>query len=156
VEAEEFLRMVDLGDRRARLRAGVGGYHPGLRGVSRSYLEATQALDLGRRLRPDADVHQHDELIPHLLLTQSPHLGERYVQHLLGGLLAGDKGGVLLETLESHLATGSVKETAERLHLHRHTILYRLEKIRELVPGSLDDPANRGALRLAVDVRRLL
>ena len=155
-EAEAFLRLLYLGDRRARLRAGVGGYHAGLRGVSRSYLEATQALDLGRRLHADAEVHQHDELIPQLLLTQSPHLGERYVHHLLGRLLASDKGGQLLETLDTYLATGSVKEAAERLHVHRHTVLYRLEKLRELVPGGLDDPANRGALRLALDVRRLL
>lgn len=155
-DAEAFLRELDLGDRRLRLRAGIGGYHSGLRGVSRSYLEAIQALEVGRRLRPDAEVHQHDALIPLLLLTQSPHLGERYVQHQLGRLLAADRTGTLLETLDSYLATGSVKDAATALHLHRHTILYRLEKLRGLLPDGIEDSGARAALRLALDCRRLL
>ena len=56
------------GTARARVRAGIGGYHPGLRGISRSYLEAQQAIEAGRKLRPEAVVHRHDELIPRLAL----------------------------------------------------------------------------------------
>lgn len=155
-EVDAFLRQVDLGDRRGRLRAAIGGYHQGLRGVSRSYLEATQALELGRRLRPDALIHHHDELIPLLLLAQSPHLGERFVQHLLGRLLEADRNGSLLETLDAYLAAGSVKDAAASLHLHRHTVLYRLDKVRDLLPGPLDDPTERINLRLALDLRKLL
>ena len=155
-EADAFLRGLELPDARTRLRAAVGGFHPGLRGISRSYLEATQALDLGRRLRPEAVLHHHDELIPYLLMTQSPHLAERYVEHELGRLLEADRNGSLVETLVAYLATGSVKLTAERLHLHRHTVLYRLEKLRGVLPGRLDDPDAQGRLRLALDLRRLL
>lgn len=155
-ELDTFLRQLELGDRRARLRAAVGGQHQGLRGVSRSYLEATQALELGRRLQPDRVIHHHDELIPLLLLTQAPHLAGRYVDRLLGRLLAADRNGSLLETLDAYLAAGSVKDAASALHLHRHTVLYRLEKIRDLVPGSLDDASTRASLRLALDVRKLL
>ncbi|HEX6487821.1 MAG TPA: helix-turn-helix domain-containing protein [Candidatus Dormibacteraeota bacterium] len=155
-EVDLFLRRLELGDRRLRLRAAIGGYHQGLRGVSRSYLEATQALELGRRLHPETRIQHHDELIPLLLLAQSPHLAERYVQHLLGRLLDADRNGSLLETLDAYLAAGSVKEAAAALHLHRHTVLYRLDKLRELVPGSLDDPGTRTNLRLALDVRKLL
>jgi sugar diacid utilization regulator len=155
-ELDSFLRRLDLGDRRARLRAAIGGYHQGLRGVSRSFLEATQALELGRRLQPEVALYHHDELIPLLLLTQSPHLAERYVHRLLGRLLEADRNGSLLQTLDAYLAAGSVKEAAAALHLHRHTVLYRLEKIRELVPGDLDQAATRINLRLALDVKRLV
>src|SRR5260370_1131954 len=50
------------GSARARVRAGIGGYHPGLRGISRSYLEAQQAIEAGRKLRPDDVSHKHDEV----------------------------------------------------------------------------------------------
>src|SRR6266540_2773816 len=66
------------GQLRARVRAGIGGYHPGLHGISRSYLEAQQAIEAGRKLRPDTLVHGHDEVIPHLVLAQNPHLAERF------------------------------------------------------------------------------
>ena len=115
---------------RARVRAGIGGYHPGLRGISRSYLEAQQAIEAGRKLRPEAVVHRHDELIPHLVLTQNPRLAERFVAHNLGRLMDAKvrNRGQLLETLEAYLVRGSVKDAAAALGLHRHTVLYRLDK----------------------------
>src|SRR5436853_204467 len=70
----------------AHVRAGIGDYHPGLHGISRSYLEAQQAFETGRKLRPDSVVHGHDEVIPHLVLTQNPRLAERFVAHSLGRL----------------------------------------------------------------------
>src|SRR6202163_902757 len=75
------------GTARARVRAGIGGYHPGLRGISRSYLEAQQAIEAGRKLRPEGVVHRHDEVIPHLVLAQNPRLAERFVVHSLGPLM---------------------------------------------------------------------
>src|SRR6202035_1442939 len=93
------------GTARARVRAGIGGYHPGLRGISRSYLEAQQAIEAGRKLRPEGVAHRHDELIPHLVLTQNPRLAERFVVHSLGPLMDRKLRNreQLLETLEAYL-----------------------------------------------------
>lgn len=146
------------GGLRARIRAGIGGYHPGLRGISRSYLEAQQALEVGRKLRPDALAHGHDEVIPHLVLAQSPLLAERFVAHTLGRLNDPKVRNreQLLETLEAYLNRGSVKDAAADLNLHRHTVLYRLDRLRELLGGGLDSPATRMRLQLALDLRKLL
>ena len=145
-----------LAEQRPRLRAGLGGRHPGLRGISRGYLEAQQAVDVGRQLRPDALLHQHDEIAPYLVLTQNPLVAERYVEHVLGKLLAAGSRAVLLETLEALLAAGSIKDAAARLHLHRHTVLYRLAKLKELLGFDPDRPEARTKLQLALDLRRLL
>jgi sugar diacid utilization regulator len=163
-EASEFVRRLDAeavsrsGAVRARVRAGIGGYHAGLRGVSRSYLEAQQALEAGRKLRPDAVVHQHDEVIPYLVLAQNPVLADRFVRDSLGPLLDPRTRNreQLLETLEAYLAAGSVKDAAAALNLHRHTVLYRLDRLRELLGPGLDQPATRLRLQLASDLRRLL
>jgi DNA-binding PucR family transcriptional regulator len=146
------------GPAKARVRAGIGGYHPGLRGISRSYLEAQQAIEAGRKLRPDAVVHRHDEVIPQLVLAQNPLLAERFVAHSLGRLTDGRvrNRDQLLETLEVYLTSGSVKDAAAALNLHRHTVLYRLEKLRDLLGGDLDSPATRLQLQLALDLRKLL
>jgi purine catabolism regulator len=143
---------------KARVRAGIGGYYPGLRGISRSYLEAQQAIEVGRKLRPDAVVHRHDEVIPQLVLAQNPLLAERFVAHSLGRLTDGKVRNreQLLETLEAYLTSGSVKDAAAALNLHRHTVLYRLEKLRDLLGGDLDSPATRLQLQLALDLRKLL
>jgi sugar diacid utilization regulator len=146
------------GTARARVRAGIGGYHPGLRGISRSYLEAQQAIEAGRKLRPEAVAHGHDEVIPHLVLTQNPRLAERFVTHSLGPLLDHKTRNreQLLTTLEAYLVHGSVKDAAAALNLHRHTVLYRLDKLRELLGAEMDTPAGRLRLQLALDLRKLL
>jgi sugar diacid utilization regulator len=146
------------GTARARLRAGIGGYHAGLRGISRSYLEAQQAIETGRKLRPESIVHGHDEVIPHLVLAQNPRLAERFVAHTLGRLMDPKvrHRESLLETLEAYLGRGSVKDAAAELDLHRHTVLYRLDKLRELLGGDLDSPSARWRLRLALDLQKLL
>jgi PucR family transcriptional regulator, purine catabolism regulatory protein len=146
------------GTARARVRAGIGGYHPGLRGISRSYLEAQQAIEAGRKLRPDTVAHRHDEVIPHLVLAQNPRLAERFVAHSLGPLLDPKTRNreQLLDTLEAYLAQGSVKDAAAALNLHRHTVLYRLDKLRELLGPELDTPASRLRLQLALDLRKLI
>ena len=142
----------------ARVRAGIGGYHPGLHGVARSYLEAQQAFEAGRKLRPDSVIHGHDEVIPQLVLAQNPILAERFVAHSLGRLLDPKVRNreQLLETLEAYLAKGSVKDAASELGLHRHTVLYRLGKLKELLGGDLDLPATRLRLQLALDLQKLL
>jgi DNA-binding PucR family transcriptional regulator len=141
---------------RARVRAGLGGEHPGLRGISRSYLEAQQAVEVGRKLWPERLLHHYDEVAPYLVLAQNPMVLERYVQHVLGPLTRADGRGALMETLEAVLARGTVKEAAAELRLHRHTVLYRMEKLRELLGGDPDEPALRQRLQLALDLRKLL
>jgi sugar diacid utilization regulator len=145
------------GNLRARVRAGIGGYHPGLHGISRSYLEAQQAIEAGRKLHPDAIAHGHDEVIPHLVLAQNPRLAERFVAHTLGKLLDPKlrNRAQLMETLEAFLARGSVKDAASALGLHRHTVLYRLDKLKDLL-GDLDVPATRLRLQLALDLQKIL
>jgi hypothetical protein len=156
VEEDVLAMLSELRRGRARVRAGLGAEHPGLRGTSRSYLEAQQAVEVGRKLQPDALLYQHDEVAPYLVLAQNPLVAERYVRHVLGELIEADPRGSLMETLEALLSHATVKDAAAGLSLHRHTVLYRIEKLRELVGGDLDDPAIRKRLQLALDLRKLL
>jgi DNA-binding PucR family transcriptional regulator len=140
---------------RPRFRAGLGGEYAGLRGISRSYLEAHQAVDIGRKLQPEAVLHHHDQVAPYLVLAQNPVVAERYVKHVLGSLQAPDRKP-LLETVEAVLTFGSVKAAAAHLGLHRHTVLYRMEKVTELLGADPNLPALRHRLQLALYLRKLL
>jgi DNA-binding PucR family transcriptional regulator len=119
-------------------------------------LEAQQALEIGRKLQAGAGLHDYDQVAPYLILAQNPLVAERYVEHVLGRLLAADSRGTLLETLEAFLTHASLKGAAAGLHLHRHTVLYRLERIKELLEVDLDDPVVRHRVKMALDLRRLL
>src|SRR3989442_9471466 len=49
------------GPARARVRAGIGGYHPGLRRISRPHLETQQANEAGGKLPAHEAFHKQDQ-----------------------------------------------------------------------------------------------
>lgn len=63
----------------------------------------------------------------------------------------------LLQTLETFLeADGNVAGTAQRLYTHRHTIYYRLERVRELTGLDVASSEGREKLSLGLKAMRVL
>ena len=61
------------------------------------------------------------------------------------------RGSDLIKTLSIYFDTGTnASETADRLFLHRNSLLYRLERIQELTGLDLKNPDARLALQLGL------
>jgi purine catabolism regulator len=140
---------------------GIGRPKPGLGGIHPSHREAEQALVMGLKLDPAAAVVSFTDLGLHRLLfsmAQHPELHEFY-RDSLGVLIAYDEkgGGDLLRTLDAFFRChGSPTETAQRLKLHRNTVLYRLRRIEEVGRLRLGDPDTRLNLQLCLRIREVL
>jgi purine catabolism regulator len=62
-----------------------------------------------------------------------------------------------METLEAFFAChGNLSQTANRLHIHRNTLTYRLERISAITQLDLDDPDARFSLQLALKLRPVM
>ena len=93
-----------------------------------------------------------------LLLRESPELWDFY-RTTLAALTDYDRKqhAELLKTLEAFFANlGNLARAAEALHVHRNTLLYRLERITEISGLNLDDSEERLALWLALKAHRVL
>ncbi|MCC7022782.1 MAG: helix-turn-helix domain-containing protein [Thermomicrobiales bacterium] len=140
---------------------GAGTVREGLQGIRRSHAEARQALLLGRRLSGPNHLTLFGELGVYRLIFAAeslPELGDLY-QQTLGDLLAYDRqnSADLVSTLRAFFeANGSPKEAAERLGVHRNTVLYRLDRIREITGFDLDDAGVRMRLQFALHVHLAL
>ncbi|OBC10042.1 hypothetical protein A5784_04925 [Mycobacterium sp. 852013-50091_SCH5140682] len=67
-----------------------------------------------------------------------------------------DRGSDLLGTLAVYLAeNGNVSSAARRLHLNRHSLMYRLNRIEELTHRHLESHEDRLLLDISMRVRRL-
>jgi len=91
------------------------------------------------------------------LLAGSPELSKFYNETL--GELANENpnSAEFLTTLEAFFEEhGNLTRTAKRLHVHRNTLLYRMERIREISGLELDNPDTRLAVHLALRIRRIL
>ena len=113
----------------------------------RSLREAEQALVLGRQLL-DTRVLDFSDLGVYrllVLLRESPELWEFY-RATLASLADYDhrQGAELLKTLETFFTNlGNLARTAEALHVHRNTLLYRLDRIGEISGLDLGDAEDR-------------
>ncbi|MGE3910130.1 MAG: helix-turn-helix domain-containing protein [Chloroflexota bacterium] len=140
---------------------GVGRHHPGIAGLALSFREAEQALAIGRALLGgDRSVHFEQLGVQRLLfqLRDNPELASFY-DDLLGKLQAHDErqGAELVNTLEAFFEChGNHVRTAQRLHLHRNTLLYRLDRARTVLGIDLDDAETRLALQVALKIGRVI
>ncbi len=91
------------------------------------------------------------------LLVGSPELRKFYYETL--GPLTEDtpQNEDFLITLDAFFEEhGNLTRTAKRLHIHRNTLLYRMERIKEISGLDLDNPETRLAVHLALRIRRIL
>ena len=91
------------------------------------------------------------------LLIGSPELTKFYYETL--GELAEEtpQNTEFLATLDAFFEEhGNLTRTAKRLHIHRNTLLYRMDRIREISGLDLDNPETRLAVHLALRIRRIL
>ena len=138
---------------------GYGGVRSGASEVAAGAREAEQALTMGRRLfGPDSATAFNDLGLYRLLYALQPLPEMRaFRDDSLARLRAKDRAGVLLQTLGAYLATnGSPTDAADRLHLHRNTVLYRLGRIEDLLGVDLRNAEVRLSLHLALKIGEVL
>src|SRR5690606_20501263 len=113
------------------LNVGVGRWYPGLSGLAKSYRDAVAAIELGRRLVGSGQVHALDNVG---IAAYVGPADQRTKVDLAGHLLRPlDDEPELIHTLEVFFADDCRPlSTAERLAVHRNTLAYRLDKIRDL------------------------
>jgi purine catabolism regulator len=140
--------------------AGLGQPGIGPADMRRSYGEARDAARLGRQvLGPGRCALPADLGVCRLLLRlRGGSALEEFIQSTVGPLLADRRSGeALLETLDVFFAcNGNVSEAARRLHLQRNSMIYRLNRARELLGRDLEDAEVRLSLQLALKARRVL
>jgi DNA-binding PucR family transcriptional regulator len=137
-----------------RCRVGVGGACERPADFPRSFNEAQLALKMQDASGGSDQVIVFDQLGVYRILAgvEDASSIERFVDDWLGSLLAYDtkKRSELVPTLSRYLECGgSYDATAQALAVHRSTLKYRLQRIREISGHDLSDPDSVFNLQLA-------
>jgi purine catabolism regulator len=115
-------------------------------------------MSIAERLNEHAPLYFGNLSVYRLLyqLEGNPELAA-FCRETLGPLLDYEGGGDLLETLEAFCdRLGNLSQTAEKLFIHRNSLLYRMERIAQLTGLDLNNPDTRLAVHLALKVRKML
>jgi sugar diacid utilization regulator len=141
----EKLRRVISSDLGGLCHIGVGGACARPSELPRSLREAGLALRLQKTLLPGSSACEYPKLGIFRMLAAIPDLTDvdEFVREWLGSLLDYDarKGAELVHTLTQYLEHGgNYDATSAQLSVHKSTLKYRLQRIRELTGLELNDP----------------
>jgi DNA-binding PucR family transcriptional regulator len=154
----------------AELEAGLTGYHLTVaisrptadpvdlhRAGAEALLAANVAGARGEAFLSFEETGSYRLLLP--AMSEDPTELERFQEETVAPLVEYDNQyeTELVRTLETFLdADGSVAKTAERLFTHRHTIRYRLDRVRELTQLDVGSTDGRERLSLGLKAMRVL
>ena len=143
--------------RKNRAHIGVSLLFTELWQLRTGYDQAKAAIDLGRRLDPTEVDHQYSKYYLNDMLEYYRgkfHLDDvavRYLDRLSNGSGSGD-----LMLLYYYLSTErNISLTAKQVHMHRNSVIYRLQRIQNTLNLDLDDPNVRLRLMISFEIFRM-
>ncbi len=160
VVANDFVTQLIAKNPKAQIIIGIGRPAVGPSRWIQSLQQARESWRLGKEWK-GAPITYFGDLGLYQLLTALGTNPEamRFFRKTLGRLITHDdnKNAELVETLEAFFTChGNLSQTANRLHIHRNTLTYRLERIATITQLDLDDPDARFSLQLALKLRPVM
>lgn len=135
--------------------------HPGIGKLSQAYVQAKKVADLSERMGWINMMVRYRELgIYQLLLSiENKETIKQYYNDMLGKLEEHDhsNGSDYLEFLNVYLNSNcNINDTADKLFIHRNTVVYKIKKINELLDCDLSEIDVRVQLYLAIMLHNIM
>lgn len=142
-----------------QLVGGLSGPAKNLSEWPETYRQAVHSMEVARRLKLPRFVEFNSLGIYQLLaqLDSTPIL-QQFCERLIGPIAQYDEehNSELVHTITAYFDHhANISQTAEALFIHRNTLLYRLERIQELIGQDLNDADTRLSLHLALKLWQL-
>ncbi len=140
------------GAARAGWRVAVGAPAPGIDGFRATHRTALRAERVAA-LTPEVGVTRYHDVELLSMLSDDLTALSAMVRNELGGLAGADAlAARLRETVRVYLDCRSSAKAAERLHIHKNTVLYRMQQAEQLLGRPVDElglPAHVALLVMA-------
>ena len=153
-------KAVNLQSMSVEIHVGVGRVYDGMENFHKSFKDSLKAMRISK-VNKDKRIVTYDSLGVYKILSQD-HLDEeleRFYNATLKPLVDYDrkKSTELVKTLEAYFDfNGNFKKISNELFAHYNTVLYRMQRIREVTGMDLENFDDRLNLEIAVKIRKLL
>ncbi len=140
---------------------GIGRQYEKVQSLHKSFSEANESIRLMQKFDDRGGIsHFEDHAIYHFLDTnvKDIELEDFFMKHL-GKIYEHDKlhGTGYIQTLENYFFNNmNISETAKTMFLHRNTLIYRIDKIKEILNSDLKNSEELLQMQLALKIYRLL
>lgn len=143
------------------LRVAVGKYYKGAGTIKKGISQAFQAMNLGEEIHTRKRIYSYGcEQLYHILSAGVEREGlQEIFDETIGVLEKYDKdnNNNLTEVVKHLINSGfNLAETAKRMYIHRNTLLYKMEKIKEILGKDPREPKLYVKLILGLYARKIL
>lgn len=155
-----LMKAIKMQSMSVQIHVGVGRTYSGMENFHKSFKDALKSMRISR-VKDEVSIVSYDSLGVFKILCQD-HLDEeleRFYNETLKSLVDYDKkkSTELVKTLEAYFEfNGNFKKISNELFAHYNTVLYRMQRIREVSGMDLENFDDRLNLEIAVKIKRLL
>ena len=142
-------------------RVGVSDSSTAVERIAAGFRQSIDCIRLGRRLAPGERVYTFDDYQIYCLLSST--MSEADIRALYSDTIEPldrfdrENHCCYVDTLEAYIKNRfNVTKTAAAMHVHRNTMIYQLDKIRELLALDMDDYENVLRIQMGIHAMRLL
>lgn len=162
MRSEEFVRVLEEAiSSILPVKIGMGRCYEGINNLGESFRQGVKAINLGDRLFPESCIYSFTRnSIYHVLYDNISYvqLNELYEDTVLTlyeeDMINETELALTLRTyMECQYKAG---DTAKKLHLHRNTLAYRLDKIRDILDYNFDDHQENMKLQMGIYSKEII
>jgi len=153
-------KAINLQSMSVQIHVGVGRIYSGMENFHKSFKDSLKAMRISKATK-EKSIVSYNSLGVFKILCQD-HLDEeleRFYDETLKPLVDYDekKSTELVKTLEAYFEfNGNFKKISNEIFAHYNTVLYRMQRIREVTGMDLEDFDDRLNLEIAVKIKKLL
>lgn len=143
------------------VKVGVSAAGRSLHHISESFRQVIEGIRLGRIIFPEKNVYDYGDMMIYDLLGNAISLDNllSLYSNTVAELDVFDRKNntEFLQTLEVFLENNcNTSKAAQELHLHRNTMMYRMERIEDILQADLKVPEVVLNLRLGIRAKKIL
>ena len=153
-------KAINLQSMSVQIHVGVGRIYSGMENFHKSFKDSLKAMRISKSTK-EMNIVSYNSLGVYKILCQD-HMDEeleRFYDETLKPLVDYDKkkSTELVKTLEAYFTfNGNFKKISNEIFAHYNTVLYRMQRIREVTGMNLEDFDDRLNLEIAVKIKKLL
>lgn len=127
---------------------GIGKPYTEIKDLYKSYREASKCIQLIEKVYDGHGIYAYEEISFYNMIMEfgNRNMTDEFIRNTLGTIIKYDSENNTnyLDTLSCYLwNNNSLLHTAEKLHMHRNSVKYRIRRIEELTGKSLEDASAR-------------
>jgi PucR family transcriptional regulator, purine catabolism regulatory protein len=159
--ANDIYMVLNKQIQKSTLLIGIGSQYATIQLLHKSFSEANESIRLMQKFEDRGGIsHFEDYSVYHFLDTNIKDMElEAFFMKSLGSIFEHDRlhGTSYIVTLENFFSNNlNISETAKAMFLHRNTLIYRIDKIKEILNSDLKNSEELLQLQLALKIFRLL